>query len=229
MSRYLTIALFIIVCTACSNPADEAEQAMAAIHPKRTELEFRDLKRYPESIICGQYNAVSVMGEETGFDRFIIRDGKANKRPSDSDYTIYCSREPAKELQRLLGIAPVDRSNSTLMQILADFSQLSDALASYEKDMYGLPKGKDGLEELVASEVAVMAPRKYREGGYIEKLPQDPWHRPYLYEASQLGGVRGTYEIKSLGADGVPGGSGQDADVSTDHLEYLQHILAIGS
>lgn len=202
---------------------------MAAIHPKRTELEFRDLKRFPAGIICGQYNAVSVMGEETGFDRFIIRDGKANKRPSDPDYAIYCSSEPAKELERLFGIAPVDRSNTTLMRILADFSKLSDALAAYEKDMYDLPKGEAGLEDLVTSKVEVMSPRKYREGGYIEQLPQDPWNRPYLYKASQLGGVQSTYEIKSLGADGLAGGSGQDADVSTKHLDYLQHILATGT
>ena len=202
---------------------------MAAVHPKRTELEFRDLKRFSEDIICGQYNAVSVMGEETGYRRFIIRGGHANKRPSDPDYAIYCSSEPAKELQRLFGSGPVDHSNATLIQILADLNTLSEALESYEKDMYSLPTGKAGLEELVTSKVEVMAPRKYREGGYIEQLPQDPWHRPYLYKASQLGGVKGTYEIKSLGADGLAGGSGQDADVSTDHLDYLQHILATGT
>lgn len=202
---------------------------MAAIHPKRTELEFRDLKRFPGDIICGQYNAVSVMGEETGYRRFIIRAGKANKRPSDPDYAIYCSQEPAAELQRLFGIGPVDQNNATLMQMLADLSTLSEALESYEKDMYGLPKGEAGLEELVASTAAVMASRKHREGGYLEQLPLDPWNRAYLYEASQLGGVRGTYEIKSLGADGLPGGSEQDADVSTDQLDYLRHILAAGN
>ena len=202
---------------------------MAAIHPKRTELEFRDLKRFPGDIICGQYNAVSVMGEESRYRRFIVRGGRAYKRPSDPDYAIYCSREPAEELQRLFGIDPVDPSNATLMQMLADFNKLIEALESYDKDMYGLPKGDAALEELVTSTTAVMAPRKYRAGGYLEQLPQDPWYRAYLYEASQLGGVKSTYEIRSLGADGLPGGSGQDADVSTDQLDYLRHILAVDS
>lgn len=229
MYRNLTLVLFLIVCTACSNPVKEAQQAMAAIHPKRTELEFRDLKRFPAGSICGQYNAVSVMGEETGYRRFIIRGGRANKRPSDSDYAIYCSREPAEELQRLFGIGPVDPSNATLMQILADFSALSEALVSYEKDMFVLPKGEAGLEELTAPQSEVIPPGKYRQGGYLEQLPQDPWKNPYIYEASKLGGVQGSYEIKSLGADGLPGGSGQDADVSTDQLDYLRHILAAGN
>ncbi|MEP1472911.1 MAG: type II secretion system protein GspG [Halieaceae bacterium] len=198
---------------------------MASIHPKRTELEFRDLREFSPDIVCGEYNAISVMGEETGYLRFILRSGKADKRPSDSDYAIYCSKKPAEALEKLFGIGPVDNSNRTLMQIQADFGEISAALASYEMDMFVLPKGKSGLSQLTASRMDVSPPRKFRQGGYLKEIPNDPWDRAYLYESSQLSGVKGSYEIKSLGADGLPGGSGQNADVSTDQMGYLQHII----
>ena len=198
---------------------------MAAIHPKRTELEFRNVTSYSSEVICGEYNAVSVMGEETGYRRFIVRSGAADKRPREADYAIYCSKNPADQLSELFGIEQVDGSNATLIKILEDFRKLSEALASYEKDMYAVPKGEFGLEQLSQARVDVAPPRKFRDGGYIERVPQDPWRRPYLYSASPLGGVKGSYEIKTLGADGLPGGTGQNADISTKQLGYLRHVL----
>jgi general secretion pathway protein G len=53
-------------------------------------------------------------------------------------------------------------------------------------------------------------PDNWKTGGYVEKLPLDPWGKPYQYLNP---GLHGEIDVFSYGADGVPGGEGFDADV----------------
>ena len=50
----------------------------------------------------------------------------------------------------------------------------------------------------------------FKEGGYLPELPIDPWGRPYLYLSP---GENGEIDLYSLGADGLSGGEGQNADI----------------
>ena len=59
--------------------------------------------------------------------------------------------------------------------------------------------------------VAPLAPN-WKQGGYLEKLPKDPWGHPYNYLSP---GVHGEFDIFSYGADGTQGGSGRDADIGS--------------
>jgi general secretion pathway protein G len=52
----------------------------------------------------------------------------------------------------------------------------------------------------------------WKSGGYLEKLPKDPWGNAYQYLSP---GIHGEVDIFSLGADGQPGGTGEDADVGS--------------
>jgi type II secretory pathway pseudopilin PulG len=52
----------------------------------------------------------------------------------------------------------------------------------------------------------------WRPGGYIDRLPQDPWKRDYLYLNP---GRRGEIDVYTLGADGQPGGEGPNADIGS--------------
>jgi general secretion pathway protein G len=56
-------------------------------------------------------------------------------------------------------------------------------------------------------------PETWRKGGYIKDLPKDPWGRPYLYRVPGPEGA--PFAVLSLGADGQPGGSGRDADITS--------------
>ena len=58
-------------------------------------------------------------------------------------------------------------------------------------------------------------PQRYRRGGYIKKLPDDPWGRAYVYTVP---GRRGAFDISSLGADGQPGGEQENADIYSSEL-----------
>ena len=59
-------------------------------------------------------------------------------------------------------------------------------------------------------------PRNYRDGGYIRRLPNDPWGNPYQYLSP---GDNGTVDIFSLGADGQEGGEGVNADIGNWNMQ----------
>lgn len=97
-----------------------------------------------------------------------------------------------------------------LQTVKAHFGGLKTALDSYRLDNHRYPNTEQGLGALVTQPDADPVPRKWRQ--YMDKIPLDPWDNPYLYESP---GEATPYIIYTLGADGVRGGEGQDADRSS--------------
>jgi general secretion pathway protein G len=92
----------------------------------------------------------------------------------------------------------------------ADVSVLEQAVESYRLDNFTFPTTEQGLAALVSPPAGLNRPDRYREGGYIRRLPDDPWGNPYQYA---LPGERGRFDVYSFGADGRKGGEGGDADI----------------
>lgn len=92
----------------------------------------------------------------------------------------------------------------------ADVAVLEQALESYRLDNYAYPTTAQGLKALVTPPAGLARADRYREGGYIRRLPEDPWGAPYAYAYP---GERGRIDIYSLGADGQKGGEGDGADI----------------
>lgn len=93
----------------------------------------------------------------------------------------------------------------------ADFNAISTALKVYKLDNYDYPSSEQGLQALVKKPTLAPIPSRWKEGGYLDELPIDPWGRPYLYLKP---GENHAFDLYSLGADGVAGGEGQNADLS---------------
>ena len=90
----------------------------------------------------------------------------------------------------------------------ADISALKTALDRYYLDNGSYPASDQGLPALVSAPTNGKVPVDYPDGGYIEKIPNDPWGTPYFYQSDG-----NSYVLKSFGADGVEGGSGKNADI----------------
>ena len=90
----------------------------------------------------------------------------------------------------------------------ADISVLEQAIETYRLDNLTFP---DDLQALVAAPAGLARPERYREGGYVRRLPEDPWGNPYQYRRPSTHG--GQFDVFSLGADGREGGEGNDADL----------------
>lgn len=92
----------------------------------------------------------------------------------------------------------------------ADIANIGQALKLYRLDNSMYPSTEQGLGALSVKPTTAPQPNNYKNGGYLEKMPKDPWGRAYLYLQP---GVKGEIDIYSLGADGQPGGTGYNADV----------------
>lgn len=104
----------------------------------------------------------------------------------------------------------LDKAN--VQKARADFSSLQTALKLYRIDNFNFPSTEQGLEALVTKSSIAPVPRNFKASGYIDNLNKDPWGNDYQYMSPADGGKE--YDIYSLGADGVSGGEGQNADVS---------------
>ena len=91
-----------------------------------------------------------------------------------------------------------------------DVGNLMQALKLYRLDNQNYPTAEQGLNALVAKPTVGPTPMNWKS--YIDKLPNDPWGRPYQYMNP---GVKGEVDVLSLGADGQPGGEGKNADLGS--------------
>lgn len=106
----------------------------------------------------------------------------------------------------------VDSNDALRTATKADIARLSDALDQYYLDMYEYPASKLGLRALTSLPHAIQPGAKYREGGYIDSVPHDPWGRRFIYEQPGILSGR-AFDLYSLGADGTQGGAGENADI----------------
>lgn len=95
----------------------------------------------------------------------------------------------------------------------AQIKEISNALDLYKLDNYFYPSTSQGLNALVEKPSGSPEPKNWKAGGYMKKLPQDPWGNEYIYITEG-----GTFEIISLGADGAEGGEEEAADISSKDI-----------
>jgi type II secretion system protein G len=225
--QLITAAACSTLLLACSGQEDleeAAKKAVLAAQFEELDIEFSNMQHYPGETICGQYGTTDKWGKETSSQHFIVRKGSADTRPSKEDWQIFCTENPASELKALYGI---EWGSSSVDKIYADLKSLDTALQEYVADNYKVPSPKQGLPALVSKSKAPPTPMKFREGGYIDSIPTDPWDRAYQYKPSDFGGVASVGEIQTLGSDGVEGGSGENADIGSRHLKYLDHLAKL--
>jgi general secretion pathway protein G len=96
-----------------------------------------------------------------------------------------------------------------------DIASIVQALKLYKLDNLRYPTTEQGLQALVTKPSLPPIPTNWKGNGYLERLPNDPWGHPYQYLQP---GLHGEIDVMSLGADGAPGGEGNDADIGSWEL-----------
>ncbi len=94
-----------------------------------------------------------------------------------------------------------------------DIRSIENALVLYRLDNFNYPAQGDGLQALVQKPADA---RNWKDGGYIERVPNDPWGNAYQY---QNPGQNGAIDIYSFGGDGRLGGEGTNADIGNWNIE----------
>ncbi len=107
----------------------------------------------------------------------------------------------------------IDEAN--VVKAKQDIRAYETALSLYRMDNFRYPTTDQGLKALV-EKPADPNVRNWKEGGYIQSMRKDPWGNEYVFLSP---GTRGEYDIYTLGADGQPGGEGNDADIGNWNIE----------
>ncbi|MGH8075119.1 MAG: type II secretion system major pseudopilin GspG [Lysobacter sp.] len=92
----------------------------------------------------------------------------------------------------------------------ADVSVLEQAVETYRLENLVYPRTEHGLDALLRAPAGLARPERYRKGGYVRRLPTDPWGNPYQYRQP---GEHGAFDIYSFGADGAAGGEEDNTDI----------------
>lgn len=118
-------------------------------------------------------------------------------------------------IPKIIGRTDEARRLKARMQI----EQLEQTLKLYYLDNGEYPTTEQGLNALVEKPTIEPMPKRWRDGGYLEKgkIPLDPWGNPFVYVSP---GVHSRdFDLVSYGADGVEGGEGKDADIESWNLD----------
>ena len=94
----------------------------------------------------------------------------------------------------------------------ADIAVIMQQLKLYRLDNTAYPSTDQGLLALTVKPATNPLPLNWKAGGYLERLPTDPWGNPCQYLNP---GLHGEIDVFSFGADGVTGGEGNDADIGS--------------
>lgn len=96
-----------------------------------------------------------------------------------------------------------------------DIRVVENALKLYRLDNFVYPSTEQGLEALVEQPAGEPAAKNWKAGGYLDRVPLDPWGNPYQYLNP---GVKSELDLYTLGADNRPGGEGPNADIGNWNL-----------
>jgi len=116
----------------------------------------------------------------------------------------------------ILGAAVVPRimdnpDKARKVRAANDIGTIAQALEMYKLDNFNYPSTDQSLQALVEKPAGDPEPANWQDGGYIQKLNNDPWGRSYVYVSP---GENGPFDLFSFGSDGVEGGEGAGEDIT---------------
>lgn len=101
---------------------------------------------------------------------------------------------------------PAEARTSKVKQ---DLRAIESALKLYKLDNFAYPTTGEGLEALIERPPGLPETANWNPEGYLDRIPQDPWGKPYIYLSP---GQRGVFDLYTLGADGRKDGVEENAD-----------------
>lgn len=120
-------------------------------------------------------------------------------------------------IPRIMGRTDEAKRKATMVQV----RYVEGALQLYKLDNGRYPSTEQGLSALVIQPTTGVIPKRWKDGGYIAKLPKDAWGHSFHYVSPS---AHGDFDIVSFGMDGEVGGEGDDTDLSLWNLEGKEKI-----
>jgi hypothetical protein len=209
----LLSALLLGGCASYAIDTADYQERLIRSLPNQREVSFSDTATYPGKILCGRYTTLSAQGFTMVTRDFIVGPDRVNSNPAPDEVAVYCSNDPEQALSARLGIKASDGDYAAVIKLRDDMQAIDRAINNYYNAAATLPRV---LETLLEGDYGVDA-----------TMLTDPWGRTYRYEAGLSGRSAPQYQLGSYGADGAPGGTGADADVSKEQALMLDHVIRL--
>lgn len=210
--KNLIITAFLVLLAGCATSYVPTYQARVLKElPNPHGVSFSDDRTFQGQILCGRYTMLSNDGFSQVTREYVAGADFVLIYPSEMDRFIYCSDDPANMLYQQLGIGGPEVDSEMLREVQVDMRAIDTAIHSYYRANNLMPSD---LEKLLSSAYGLEAANL-----------RDPWGRPYLYQQGLAGRSTPRFDLQTLGADGVAGGRGPDADISNEHLLLLEHVM----
>lgn len=101
-----------------------------------------------------------------------------------------------------------------------DILAIENAMDLYKLDNGFYPSTDQGIQALVTKPSTPPVPQNWEPGGYLKRLPEDPWGHPYHYLNP---GKHGEIDIFTYGADNQPGGTGENATIGNWNIDQISN------
>jgi hypothetical protein len=207
------LGLALVAGSGCDSYVDDYKARLLKYLSSEREVSINSAETYPGAVLCGEYTAIDDTGFRNVTRRYIVTVDRVQVNAGNLERSVFCSADPAAALYDALGIAASPENRETLRALSGDMHAIHVAIVNYASQFVAMPRT---LQELVEGDY-----------GLTSEHLSDPWGRPYRYEPGLSGGNTPRYELGSLGADGVSGGQGSNADVQQEHLRLVDHVLAL--
>jgi len=115
---------------------------------------------------------------------------------------------------KIMGKPDEARINAAMLQI----KSFESALKFYKLHSFVYPTTEQGLDALVSPPESGTLPKNFQKGGYMDKIPKDPWGNDYIFLSPGAQNAD-SFDLMSYGADGQPGGEDENADINNWNLE----------
>ncbi len=170
--------------------------------------------------MCTDLNRLSIVMQKDVACRRCRRDASGSVRKSSAGFTLLEIMVVVVILGVLASfVVPrvMDRPDEArVVKAKQDIRAISGSLNLYRLDNFVYPSTEQGLEALVTKPSGSPEAKHWKNDGYLDALPVDPWGNEYLYLQP---GEHGKFDVYSLGADGQPGGEDVAADIGNWQLD----------
>ena len=208
-------ALLLPGCASTSLNTETYHQRLIQTLPNRRDVSFSEEAIYAGGVLCGKYTALAENGFTTRTRPFVVTREQTLRNPDTQERAIYCSDAPLEQLGNTLGFRIDETGVGQLQELVADFTAVDRAINSYHQARHSMPETLTAL----------------RDAGYLasDTALNDPWGNPYRYKPGLAGRTTPSYRLRTDGANGEPGGTGEDSDLTRRHLPVLEHVLSVNN
>lgn len=207
------IALLCTLLPGCATYRAAYETRLIGSLPNQRGVSIEESRAFPGDVLCGRYTSFNGPGFSLATQDFVVTPREVFGNATALQRSVYCGSKPQAALLEATGLGAWDEDMQRARQLRDDMRAAEVAIHLYHMRHAMMPLT---LEDMTGGDF-----------DYGKSNTIDPWGHPYRYEPGLAGRTTPVFDLASYGADGQPGGTGENADLHFKELVLLEHVLRV--